>query len=46
MGVKLAELQDLTILTEMNIQLREDEQIDNKMTDSEVQNRMADFLHR
>lgn len=44
MEIKEATLKDLDLLTEMNIQLRVDEKIDNIMTNDEVKNRMEGFL--
>ena len=39
-----AKLEDLNVLTEMNIQLRSDEKIDNVMSDKEVKSRMQSFI--
>jgi ribosomal protein S18 acetylase RimI-like enzyme len=40
-----ADIRHLEILTEMNICLREDEKIDNVMTDLQVKERMISFLN-
>lgn len=39
-----ATIENLALLTEMNIALRADEQIDNEMSPEDVQARMRDFL--
>jgi ribosomal protein S18 acetylase RimI-like enzyme len=39
-----ASIDDLEILTEMNINLRKDEMMDNVMADDEVRGRMKEFL--
>jgi ribosomal protein S18 acetylase RimI-like enzyme len=39
-----AKLDDLSVLTEMNIQLRSDEKIDNVMSANEVKSRMQSFI--
>ena len=44
MLIRTANLKDLDLLTEMNIQLRADEKIDNIMTKQEVKERMRGFL--
>ena len=44
MELKVATIEYLEILTQMNIQLREDEQIDNTMSEKEVKDRMKGFI--
>jgi ribosomal protein S18 acetylase RimI-like enzyme len=45
MELKIATIEHLEILTQMNIQLREDEQIDNIMSEKDVRDRMEGFLN-
>jgi len=45
MELKIATIEQLEILTQMNIQLREDEQIDNIMSEKDVRDRMEGFLN-
>jgi RimJ/RimL family protein N-acetyltransferase len=40
-----ATMADLDLLTQMNIQLRKDEQIDNSMSESDINQRMTGFLN-
>jgi ribosomal protein S18 acetylase RimI-like enzyme len=44
MELKIATIEHLEILTQMNIQLREDEQMDNIMTEKDVRERMESFI--
>lgn len=44
MELREATINDLHVLTQMNIQLRADEKMDNQMTDDEVEQRMKGFL--
>lgn len=44
MNIVLATMADINLLTEMNIQLREDEKIDNAMTNEQVKERMYERL--
>lgn len=42
--LRKATIDDLQVLTTMNVALRADEQIDNEMSPSEVEARMRDFI--
>ena len=45
MKIRKAGLESLAVLTRMNKELREDEHIDNYMTDGELAERMRGFLY-